>query len=94
MLDFNLSILFPGGPPALYLSYVWVIYFLTGIFLDFYELVFLLTFLCFVEKKCTSFFDLPFPWSFKFRTKVYILYLAIHLFNLVLTLDPFELLVT
>ena len=39
-------------------------------------------------------FDLPFPWSFKFRTKVYILYLIIHLFNLVLTLDPFELLVT
>ena len=93
ILDFNLSILFPGNPPASYLSHVWVIYFLTGIFLELYELVFLLPFLCFVEKKMHFFLWPSLSLVIELRAKVYILYLAVHLFNLVLTLDPFELLV-
>ena len=94
MLDFNLSILFPGIPPALYLSYVWVIYFLTGIFLEFYELVFLLILSLISKNALISLWPSLFLGHLSFRTKVYILYLIIHLFNLVLILDPFELLVT
>ena len=72
MLDFNLSILFPGIPPALYLSYVWVIYFLTGIFLEFYELVFHLILSLISKNALISLWPSLFLGRLSFRTEVYI----------------------